>query len=51
MRGDQLIVENSGDDLDPLLDADFDGPADILAEDLVAELGNDARWIPGPSTG
>ena len=28
-------------DTDTLLDTDFDGLADILAEDLIAELGTD----------
>ena len=37
-------------DPDPFLDDDFDGLEDILAEDLIAELGNDAQWIPSPST-
>lgn len=32
-------------DTEPLLDADFDGLEDILAEDLIAELGNDGRGI------
>ena len=46
----QLIVENSGDEPrpSPLLDADFDGMADILAEDLISELGNDGRGITNP---
>lgn len=30
---------------EPLLDADFDGLEDVLAEDLIAELGNDGRGI------
>ena len=29
-----------------LLDTDFDGPAVILAEDLISGLGDDAQWIP-----
>ena len=35
-------------DADPILDDDFDGMEDILAEDLIAELGNDGRGIIGP---
>ena len=37
-------------DIDPLLDDDFDGLEDIFTEDLIPELGNDAQWIPNPST-
>ena len=33
---------------DPLLDDDFDGLEDILAEDLISELGNDDRGTTGP---
>ena len=34
-------------DPDPFLDDDFDGLGDILAEDLIAELGNNGRGIAG----
>ena len=38
-------------DTDLILDDSFDGLEDILPEDLISELGNDAQWIPNHSTG
>ena len=37
-------------DPNPLLDSDFDGLEDILAKDLIVELGNDGWGIIVPET-
>ena len=47
---EEALADHLTDPDRPLLDPDFDGRADILAEDLIAELGNDGRGITNSST-